>query len=116
MPVKVFGLEYASLDELRAMFPPKLRPSLETVRRAIREKRLRAVKFGPTYLISETAIKNFLAPSWGTTSAPAVRTQKPNRTRRRVHRARPDFTKSLAKEAVRLKALSARRKEHNNPI
>jgi excisionase family DNA binding protein len=131
MPVQIAGRDYFTPDELRAMFPVKLRPSAETLRRRIANGDISAVKFGPSYLISANAIHAFLDPSAAVAQESAVtadapkdsptvsdvgrekQNQRKGRLRRKPSPAgrqpRPSFRRALALESKRV-----RRMKHNS--
>jgi len=59
MPIHLGGLVLHSIEEIRAAFPPETRPSLETLRRHIRVKRLAGRKVGASWYVSEKALESY---------------------------------------------------------
>lgn len=57
MPIRVAGKKYYDLRELTSI----LRLNIFTLRRYVREGRLRAIKIGRNYRVTENALKEFLS-------------------------------------------------------
>lgn len=60
MPMKLGGMTLLSLEEIRAAFPERHRPSLETLRRYIRTKALHGRKVGGSWYASTRSLEIFL--------------------------------------------------------
>jgi hypothetical protein len=59
MPVHLGNLTCYSIVEIRMAFPESCRPSLETLRRHIRDKKLRGRKIGASWYVTTVALEAY---------------------------------------------------------